>query len=438
MSRLPQEIIRIKRDGGELAPEDIGEFVRGLADESFSEGQVAALAMAVFINGMTRGEAVALTLAMRDSGEVLRWPELDRPVADKHSTGGVGDNVSLMLAPIVAACDVAVPMISGRGLGHTGGTLDKMDSIPGYSTAPSSDAFRRTVASAGCAIIGQTGDLAPADRRFYAIRDITGTVESIPLITASILSKKLAAGLQALVLDVKAGNGAFMADPDDAMALARSLVDVANGAGLPTIALVTDMNQPLASAAGNAVEVRNAVDFLTGSHRDPRLEEVTLALAGEMLLSAGRVGRPGDATAMAMEALSSGRAAETFQKMVRELGGPGDLVEEPTRHLPEAPVRRVVEAPVAGMLEACRTRDLGLVVVELGGGRRKPSDAVDHAVGLSGLRRLGTHVDKGEPLAIVHARDVESADRAVEAVRACYTIGERGPEEGAAVMRRVD
>ena len=379
--------------------------MRGLADESFSEGQVAALAMAVFLNGMTRDEAVELTLAMRDSGDVLAWPEIDRPVADKHSTGGVGDNVSLMLAPIVAACGVAVPMISGRGLGHTGGTLDKMDSIPGYRTTPSSEVFRRTVARAGCAIIGQTGNLAPADRRFYAIRDVTGTVESIPLITASILSKKLAAGLQALVLDVKCGNGAFMADPENAMALARSLVDVANAAGLPTTALVTDMSQPLASAAGNALEVLNAIDFLTGRHRDQRLEEVTLALAGEMLLSTGRADRPDDAAAAADEALSSGRAAETFQEMVRELGGPGDLIEEPGRHLPEAPVQRTVEAPVAGVLQACRTRDLGIAVVELGGGRRKPSDAVDHAVGLSGLKRLGTRVEKGEPLAVVHARD---------------------------------
>ncbi len=438
MSRLPQEIIRTKRDRGELAPDDIGRFVRGLVDESFGEGQVAALAMAIFLNGMTRAEAVALTLAMRDSGDVLAWPDLDRPVADKHSTGGVGDNVSLMLAPIVAACGVAVPMISGRGLGHTGGTLDKMDSIPGYRTTPTSDLFLRTVARAGCAIIGQTGNLAPADRRFYAIRDVTGTVESIPLITASILSKKLAAGLHALVLDVKAGSGAFMASVDDAMALARSLVEVAAGAGLPTTALVTDMNQPLASAAGNAVEVRNAIDFLTGRHRDARLEEVTLALAGEMLVSSGRADGPDEAAALAAEALSAGRAAETFQRMVRELGGPADLIEEPGRHLPEAPVQRAVEAPAAGILRSCRTRDLGITVVELGGGRLRPSDTVDHAVGLSGLKRLGSRLEKGEPLAVVHARTDESAARATAAVLACYEIGAEGPDENAVVMGRVD
>ena len=437
MSRLPQEIIRKKRDRGGLTAEDIGEFVRGLTDGSFSEGQVAALAMAIFLNGMTRDEVVRLTLAMRDSGDVLAWPELDRPVADKHSTGGVGDNVSLMLAPIVAACGVAVPMISGRSLGHTGGTLDKMDSIPGYCTTPSSEVFRRTVARTGCAIIGQTGNLAPADRRFYAIRDITGTVESIPLITASILSKKLAAGLQALVLDVKAGNGAFMAASEDAMALARSLVDVARGAGLPATALVTDMSEPLASAAGNAVEVLNAIDFLTGRHRDPRLEEVTLALAAEMLLSTGRVDQTEEAAALVAEALASGSAAETFQEMVRELGGPGDLVEAPGNHLPAAPVQRGVEAPFAGTLQACRTRDLGIAVAELGGGRRKPSDAVDHAVGLSGLKRLGTQVGQGEPLAVVHARDEESAARACRTVLRCYTIGASGPAREAVILRRV-
>ncbi|MBV6651090.1 MAG: thymidine phosphorylase, partial [Hoeflea sp.] len=256
MSFLPQEIIRAKRDGGELDPADIAAFIQGLTDGSVSEGQVAAFAMAIFFKGMSRKEAVALTVSMRDSGEVLSWPELDRPVVDKHSTGGVGDNVSLMLAPIAAACGLAVPMISGRGLGHTGGTLDKMESIPGYTAMPDSALFRKVVAASGCAIIGQTGNLAPADKRFYGIRDVTATVESVPLITASILSKKLAAGLGALVLDVKCGNGAFMDNPDRANELARSLVEVAVGAGMPTTALVTDMNQPLASAAGNAVEVR--------------------------------------------------------------------------------------------------------------------------------------------------------------------------------------
>ncbi|MGN6551386.1 MAG: thymidine phosphorylase [Pararhizobium sp.] len=402
----------------------MGVFVRGLADGTISEGQVAALAMAAFLNGMSREETVALTLAMRDSGAVLAWPEIDRPIADKHSTGGVGDNVSLMLAPIAAACGLAVPMISGRGLGHTGGTLDKMDSIPGYRTTPDNALFRRAVKAAGCAIIGQTGDLAPADRRFYAIRDVTATVESIPLITASILSKKLAAGLGALVLDVKAGNGAFMAEAAEARELAETLVSVANGAGLPTTALLTDMSEPLASAAGNAVEVRNAVDFLTGAHRDPRLEEVTLALAAEMLVSSAVALDALDGRNRAQKALESGQAAEVFGRMVAALGGPADLVERPAQHLPQAPVERAVTAPRSGVLARCRTRDLGLVVVTLGGGRRKPSDSVDHAVGLSGLLPLGTAVKKGDPIALVHARDEASAEAAVAAGRDCYEISE--------------
>jgi hypothetical protein len=265
---LPQEIIRRKRDGEPLSPSEIAAFVAGLTDGSFTDAQVSALAMAVFLKGMERDEAVALTLAMRDSGDRLDWSDLPGPVTDKHSTGGVGDNVSLMLAPIVAACGAYVPMISGRGLGHTGGTLDKMDSIPGYVSQPDNTLFARTVRECGCAIIGQTARLAPADRRFYAIRDVTATVESIPLITASILSKKLAAGLGSLVLDVKVGNGAFMAKAREASNLARSLVETAVGAGLPASALMTDMNEPLASAAGNAVEVLNAADFLTGRHRD--------------------------------------------------------------------------------------------------------------------------------------------------------------------------
>ncbi len=261
--RLPQEIIRDKRDGRTLADADIGDFIRGLTEERVTEGQAAAFAMAVFFRGLTLDERVALTRAMRDSGRVLAW-DLPGPILDKHSTGGVGDTVSLVLAPLVAACGGFVPMISGRGLGHTGGTLDKLASIPGYDVAPGLDRFRAVVREAGCAIIGQTGDLAPADRRLYAIRDVTGTVESLDLITASILSKKLAAGLDGLVMDVKAGSGAFMAGIDEARDLGRSIVTVANAAGLPTRALLTDMDAPLASAAGNAVEVGYAVDYLTG------------------------------------------------------------------------------------------------------------------------------------------------------------------------------
>ncbi len=434
---LPQEIIRTKRDGQALSAGDIAAFIGGLTSGDVAEGQAAAFAMAVFFNGMSRAEAVALTLAMRDSGRVLDWSHLPGPVTDKHSTGGVGDNVSLMLAPIVAACGAYVPMISGRGLGHTGGTLDKMDAIPGYRSQPDVALLRRVVSRAGCAIIGQTADLAPADKRLYAIRDVTATVESVPLITASILSKKLAAGLGSLVLDVKVGNGAFMAKSRDATALATSLVEVANGAGLPTSSLVTGMHEPLASAAGNALEVTNAVEFLTGVRRDRRLAEVTLALAAEMLHAAGIAGSRASGLDRAGEALDSGRAAETFGRMVEALGGPADFVERSGRHLPAVPLERAVKADRDGFVTGIATRDVGLAVVALGGGRTRPGDAVDHAVGLTRLLPVGAEVRRGEALALVHARSDEHAERAASAVAAAYTIGEAKPPAQKAVVRRI-
>ncbi|MBK8457899.1 MAG: thymidine phosphorylase [Phyllobacteriaceae bacterium] len=434
---LPQEFIRRKRDGGAVDPADIAAFVKGLTDGSVTEGQVAAFAMAVFFNGMARAESVALTLAMRDSGSVLDWSFLPGPAVDKHSTGGVGDNVSLMLAPIVAACGGYVPMISGRGLGHTGGTLDKMDSIPGYTAQPDNDLFRRVVREVGCAIIGQTADLAPADKRFYAIRDVTATVESIPLITASILSKKLAAGLGALVLDVKTGSGAFMARARDAAKLAESLVAVANGAGLKTTALITDMDEPLASAAGNAVEVKNAVDFLTGDFRDPRLEEVTLALCAEMLVATGLAPSPAEGIAKSRAALGSGRAAEIFGRMVSALGGPTDFVGKTGKYLQAAPVVLPVPSPADGFVASIATRDVGLAVVALGGGRTRPRDAIDHAVGLTALAPVGAAVARGEPLAFVHARTVGQAEAAAKAVAACYRFGSEKPKTPKAVKRRI-
>ena len=435
---LPQEIIRRKRDRQALTAGEIAAFVRGLTDGSFTDAQVSALAMAVVLNGMGRDEAVALTLAMRDSGDVLDWSDLPGPATDKHSTGGVGDNVSLMLAPIVAACGAYVPMISGRGLGHTGGTLDKMDSIPGYTSQPDNALFRKVVREAGCAIIGQTARLAPADKRFYGIRDVTGTVESIPLITASILSKKLAAGLGSLVLDVKAGNGAFMATDDEAFALADSLVAVANGAGMATTALVTDMNEPLASAAGNAVEVRNAVDFLTGAFRDPRLEEVTLALSAEMLVSTGIAASPEAGRAAAQDALVSGRAAERFARMVSLLGGPADFVERMDAYLPRADVELAVKAPRGGFVTGIATRDIGVAVVALGGGRTDPGQAIDHAVGITRLAAVGTRVEPGQTLGVIHARDEAKGGEAASAVVAAYAIGDEPVPARPAIIRRID
>ncbi len=420
MALMPQEIIRKKRDGMGLGAEEIAFMVAGLTDGRVTEGQAAAFAMAVFFRDMSRDERVALTLAMRDSGDVLEWPDAGGPVLDKHSTGGVGDNVSLMLAPIIAACGGVVPMISGRGLGHTGGTLDKLESIPGYNTQPENDLFRKAVAEAGCAIIGQTGDLAPADKRFYAIRDVTATVESVPLITASILSKKLAAGLQGLVLDVKTGSGAFMAGLEEARDLAQSLVSVANGAGLKTTALITDMDQPLASAAGNAVEVLNAIRFLTGDHRDGRLETVVIALAAEMLVSGGLAADAAQAAEAARSALTSGRAAEKFRIMVETLGGPVTLLERPDGHLPRAPVIKPVSARRAGTVSAIDTRAIGVTVIALGGGRTRAADSVDHAVGLSELVPLGTGVESNDPLAVVHARSEADFERACGMIRSAY------------------
>ncbi|WP_137134915.1 thymidine phosphorylase [Rhizobium sp. FKY42] len=421
---LPQEIIRRKRDGHALSEAQIRAFIKGLTNESISEGQVAAFAMATFFRGMDRDEVIALTLAMRDSGDVLNWSETGKPIVDKHSTGGVGDNVSLMLAPIVASWGLAVPMISGRGLGHTGGTLDKLQSIPGYQVMPGTDVLRKAIKEVGCAIIGQTADLAPADKRLYAVRDVTATVESIPLITASILSKKLAAGLQSLVLDVKFGNGAFMQELGDAEALAQSLVEVANGAGVKTSALLTDMNEPLADAAGNALEVIHAIDFLQGKKQGTRIETVTFAFAAEMLLQGGVAETLEDGVEKARKSVSSGRALDTFARMVHALGGPQDFVAHPQDHMFRAPFITAVAAPSSGYLSACDTRGLGLAVVELGGGRMRASDDIDPRVGLDRILPLGTRVEKGEPIAYVHAADQESADRVAVRVASLYTLSD--------------
>lgn len=421
---LIAEIIRKKRDARVLSSDDIAQMVRGISNGSASDAQIAAFAMAVLLNGMARDEAAALTMAMRDSGDVFNWSDLPGPVVDKHSTGGVGDNVSLMLAPIVAACGAYVPMISGRGLGHTGGTLDKMESIPGYGATPDNTLFSEVVNGVGCAIIGQTAHLAPADKRFYGIRDVTATVESIPLITASILSKKLAAGVGSLVMDVKFGNGAFMSDFDKAHELAVSITEVARAAGLPCHALLTDMNQPLADAAGNAVEVINAVEFLTGARREARLTEVVIGLCGEMLVTAGVETDRTRARDLAQAALDDGRAAERFGKMVAALGGPSDFVENHVTYLPVAPIQREVLAPRAGYISAIATRDVGLAVVELGGGRRVSSDTIDPAVGLTGLLPLGVMVDKGDPMVTVHARSEQAAEIAQAQILSAYEIGE--------------
>lgn len=425
---LPQEIIRKKRDRLTLTEQEIRFFAQGIADQSITEGQIAAFGMAVFFNGMSSEEAAALTLAMRDTGDVLTWESenLNGPVIDKHSTGGVGDGVSLMLGPLLAASGGYVPMISGRGLGHTGGTLDKLDSIPGYQSTPDNDLFRKTVRECGVAIIGQTGNLAPADQRFYATRDITATVESIPLITASILSKKLAAGLDCLVMDVKTGSGAFMPTHENSRALAQSIADVATAAGVKTTALLTDMNQPLGSSAGNAIEVREAIDFLTGKHQNPRLREVVFALCAELLLHGKIATDKNAAVTMLDKALTSGAAAEVFGKMVHLLGGPADMIDRPDTHLVTADIVKPVFSETKGTVQAMDTRELGMAVVQLGGGRKRADDAIDFAVGLSNFIKIGECV--AQPLATIHARNEADWQQAAEQIRAAVTVSDGTPQ----------
>ncbi len=438
---IPQEIIRIKRDGGTLSGADIAAFIAGLTSGEVGEGQAAAFAMAVFLRGMAREEIVALTQAMRDSGRVLDWGKagLDpRLVVDKHSTGGVGDKVSLMLAPMVAACGAFVPMISGRGLGHTGGTLDKFDAIPGYTTAPDEALFTRVVKEVGCAVIGQTADLAPADRRLYAIRDVTATVESLPLITASILSKKLAAGLGALVMDVKFGSGAFMSAYSDARALAESIVRVASGAGVPTVALMTDMNEVLGDCVGNANEMREAIGFLTGARREPRLLEVTLALCADMLLASGLAPSLDAARATLMDALDSGRAAECFARMVVALGGPADIVEKAEQHLPLASVTGTVTARASGILQPYEARQVGLALIDLGGGRTDPAQRIDHGVGLDGFVRPGVPVKAGDVLCRIQARDQAGLERARSRLSALFTVRDAPVTAGPVIAERLE
>ncbi|WP_416883067.1 thymidine phosphorylase [Marivita sp.] len=411
-------IIATLRKGGTPDAAALAWFAQGLADGSVSDAQAGAFAMGVCLNGLGDTGRAALTAAMRDSGKVLRW-DLDAPVLDKHSTGGVGDCVSLILAPALAACGVYVPMISGRGLGHTGGTLDKLESIPGFRTTLTEDQFRQVVSKVGCAIVSASADIAPADKRLYAIRDVTATVESLDLITASILSKKLAAGLEGLVLDVKCGSGAFMKSQDDARALARALVDTANATGCPTSALITDMSQPLASSLGNALEVIDVMRVLTGA-ASGRLLDLTVALGGALLEQAGI----GDGTKKIAQAIASGAAAEKFGAMVYAMGGPVHFVQDWVRFLPEAPVIREVTATTSGTVTTIDGEALGLTVVALGGGRQVETDVVNPSVGLSDVVSIGDRVTKGHPLVRIHAARESQADEAELAVRAAITLGD--------------
>ncbi|HWM62185.1 MAG TPA: thymidine phosphorylase [Rhizomicrobium sp.] len=436
---LPQEIIRKKRDGAALTDEELGFVVRGICGGGFSEGQVAGFAMAVFFRGMNARERVTFTRAMTASGTVLRWDDLKLggPVLDKHSTGGVGDKVSIMLAPLVAACGGFVPMISGRGLGHTGGTLDKLGAIPGYRADPDINTFRRVVQQVGCAIIGQTAELAPADKRLYAVRDVTATVESIPLISASILSKKLAAGLEGLVMDVKTGSGAFMEDPAKARMLAKTLVSIGQGADLPVTALLTDMDEVLGESVGHALEMDEVVFYLTGRARDPRLHEVTLALAAEMLCLGKLTASLQEGKAKAQASLDSGKAAEVFSHMVAALGGPSDYLEKYAQYTLPAKIVKPFAAPRSGILVGMDCRAVGVAAIGLGGGRRTTSDVIDLTVGFTHFLRVGTKVEAGDLIALVHARNATEADAAIAELQEAVRIGDEAPMVQPVISARI-
>lgn len=424
---LPQEIIARKRDRRVLSADEIALIVQGLADGGIVDAQVGAFAMAVCLNGMDDAETVALTQAMSRSGKQLCWRHLPGPALDKHSTGGIGDKVSLVLAPLLAAAGAYCPMVSGRGLGHTGGTLDKLESYRGYDTRPPLDRFVATVGEVGCAIIGQTEDLAPADRRLYAIRDVTATVESRPLIVASILSKKLAVGSAGLVIDVKAGNGAFMRSLDDARALGLSIASVANAAGLPTIAVITDMNQCLGRTVGNALEIGEAVSVLRGEKHDARLREVVLTLGAELMVSARLEQGAIQARRRLEQHLADGSAAERFARMIAALGGPSNALEAAALAHAVTPCASPIEADRSGYISAIDTRSLGLAVIALGGGRTKPEQAIDHAVGLAEVRGIGEAIERGDALAIVHGRDNSATLVMASQLAKAFTISDAPP-----------
>ncbi|ECU9386453.1 TPA: thymidine phosphorylase [Salmonella enterica subsp. diarizonae serovar 61:l,v:z35] len=424
---LPQEVIRKKRDGIEITKDEMTLFINGIRDNTVTEGQIAAFCMAVIFQNMTDEEMFAMTEAIVCSGKVMQW-QLDGPVVDKHSTGGIGDMTSLLLGPMVAACGGYIPMISGRGLGHTGGTLDKLASIPGFQIYPDEPLLLRTVKEVGLAIIGQTQEFAPAEKRIYSTRDITATVESIPLIASCIMAKKLTEGLDAFVMDVKVGSGAFMPDYSGSKMLGETIGNIARNAGCLTSVLLTDMSQPLASSGGNALEVIEAIRFLNGEYRNPRLYEVVMALSTEMLINTSLASDTTSAEKMLFKALDSGAALERFARMVSAQGGPADFVESYSNYLPDAPVIRPVLAHEDGYISAVQTRQVGLAIVTLGGGRIKASDTIDYRVGFSDFAKLGQEVTKGMPLATIHARNEDEWNRAACSLVEAVSVSNEKPQ----------
>ena len=435
---IPQEIIRKKRNKEVLSDKEINHFIKGLTSGEIADIQAASFSMAIFLNGLDKDETLSLTLAMRDSGEKLTWKEIKKgPIVDKHSTGGVGDKVSLMLAPMLAACGAYVPMIAGRGLGHTGGTLDKLDSLKGYKTIVDIDTFKKTVKNVGCAIIGQTSDLAPADKKLYAIRDVCATVESIPLITASILSKKLAAGLQYLVMDIKCGNGAFMENNSRAKALAQSIVNVANGAGTKTSALLTDMNSVLGSTVGNALEVEEALQYLQNKNIDSRLDKVTKSLCAEILINSGIASDEKTAIKMLNETITSGRAYEIFVKMATSLGADTKYIENYNKCQKRAKYIEPIYANKSGYISAIDTRQIGLGVIMLGGGRTHPAQKINYTTGFTSFCQIGDKVDKKTPLCYIHSEDKDIMPSVSKVIRDAITISEEKPKNKSVIIGKI-
>ena len=435
---IPQEIIRKKRDNKDLSKEDINFFVDGLTNGSFSDAQIAAMSMAIFSNGMPPEETVCLTEAMTNSGDTLNWSEIvdSELVCDKHSTGGVGDKTSIILAPILAACGLYVPMISGRGLGHTGGTLDKFDSIPGYNTKPDLETFKKVVKDVGCAIIGQTSNLAPADKKLYSIRDIVGTVESLPLITSSILSKKIASGLSSLVLDVKVGNGSFNSTINIARELSNSLVRVAKGAGLNCEAILTDMNQVLGKSAGHTLEILECIKYIRNDFKDQRLEKITNELISSLLVNIYKISKE-EAYNKINTVINNGLAAEKFEMMVAALGGPKNILTSYEKDLTNTSIQKDIFSMEGGWIENIHTRELGLILIELGGGRKQVTDKINYGVGYDNVLNIGDEVNSSTPLlSLYSSKNID--DNLINKIKGCFIISDKKTQKLSEIFETIN
>ena len=436
---LPQEIIRKKRNGQSLLKEEIDCFVKGLLDQSFSDSQIAAMSMAIFFNNMNDEETTNLTGAMANSGDILKWNKiLDSSfISDKHSTGGVGDKVSLLLAPIIAACGGYVPMISGRGLGHTGGTLDKFDSIPGYNTQPNISQFQKIVKDVGCAIIGQTSELAPADKKLYSIRDVVGTVESVPLIVSSILSKKISSGIKNLVIDVKVGNGSFNPTLEIAEKLANALVKVAKNSNLKCSAILTDMNQVLGNNVGNALEVEECIEYFINKKSNNRLKEITNALSCEILCLNNVNLSKKQALEKINKVIEQGYAAEKFEKMVSLLGGPSKILSTYKKDLSTSNYIEDVISEQTGFIKSIETRQLGLLLIELGGGRKNTTDKINYSVGFSNVAGIGKKIEKNMPLLTLHCENKNIANEFKKMISKCFLFSDKESNSKKNIIKQI-